>query len=55
MKYALKVPLLGLDEEWVFVSKSKDGIAVFDTREEAEQAAKIWKKVKVVDYREPGE
>lgn len=51
-KYAVKVPLLGLDREWVYVTKNQgDLIALYDTEQAAVEAAKIWKTSKIVRYR----
>jgi hypothetical protein len=51
--YAIMVPLLGIDEDWVYVygQDSKSWApATYETRKEAEAAAKIWKRAKVVNY-----
>ena len=52
-RYAVMVPLLGLDEDWVYVygydHKAWEP-STYETRKEAEEAAKIWKRAKVVNY-----
>jgi hypothetical protein len=51
--YAIMVPLLGVDEDWVYVHGQHSRAwapATYKTRKEAEEAAKIWKRAKVVNY-----
>ena len=51
--YAVMVPLLGLDEDWVYVAGNGSRFwlpATYESRKEAEEAAKIWKRAKVVNY-----
>jgi hypothetical protein len=56
VSYAVMVPFLGIDQEWIYVSGPGANAwapVEYDTRKEAEEAAKIWKHSKVVEY-EPG-
>lgn len=51
MKYAIKVPF---DDTWLYVthgdSKFQIRPVLYETREEAEEAAKSWKIYEVVEY-----
>lgn len=54
MKYAVKVPFNETGDDWLFVTKEgPEGpvIVLYDTREQAQEQAKIWNgKGVVVEY-----
>jgi hypothetical protein len=54
-QYAIKVPLLGIDQDWLYVTSQTPGSntwapMVYDTYEKAEEAAMMWGRAKVVEY-----
>lgn len=57
MAYALKVPLLGLDSDWIFVTERKSAnfeVVCYSSYDEALKASKIWKRSKIVSYEPRG-
>lgn len=55
MKYAIKVQMgFPHENDWLYLvsASSIDQIRTFDTKQEAETAAKIFKNSKIVEYNE---
>lgn len=53
VKYAIQVPFL--DGDWIYVTNgSLDNISavLYNSRNEAEEAAAIWKNYRIVEYHE---
>lgn len=60
MKYAIKVPFGNPEDpgSWIYVTNSDSPdfeeikVQLYDTQEQAEKAAKIWRKHEIVEYSE---
>jgi len=60
MKYAIKVPFGNPEDpgSWIYVTNSDSAdfeeikVQLYDTPEQAEKAAKIWRKHEIVEYSE---